>query len=293
MSAVESEHANRFAFRFRRDREDERAAHPGIAEQRPRRYAGVPGDVGDPQRLHRLPHPPRQAGTGGVREVPGLFDELLDRGHRNTPPVAEPKHPVSFAPAEIPSAFPAFRLAHGADHRPDRRSHAVGLGEGAVDRVFQRLQLFGALARGDVLADAAIAAKATLAVEDRKAARTDAVQLALRIGALVDKVGERPPRFQDGLVLLPAAAVAYGDRVIVPARRAENPLRIDPGRLKVAARDHGEAVGLVLLPVPVGGEPDEAFEALLGLAQGLAQVRRLLRIPPGFHGVSPRMAGRA
>src|SRR6266699_1130576 len=134
---------------------------------------------------------------------------------------------------------------------------------------------------------------ATLAVEDRKAARADVVQLALRIGALVDKVGERPPRFQDGLVLLPAAAVAYGDRVIVPARRTENPLRIDPGRLKVAARDHGEAVGLVLLPVPVGREPDEAFEALLGLAQGLAQVRRLLRIPPGFHGVSPRMVGRA
>src|SRR5262252_146596 len=54
---------------------------------------------------------------------------------------------------------------------------------------------------------------------------------------------------------------------MVPARAADERRRVDAGALDEAARHEGQAVFLVLLPVPVGREPGEAAEARLAVAQ--------------------------
>jgi len=128
-----------------------------------------------------------------------------------------------------------------------------------------------------------------LVVEDGLAARADGAHLALRIGALEVKIAEGLPRFQKGLVRGPAAAVAQRDRAAVPAVRPEKFLRVGAPMPRSAAGHQGETEVFVLLPIPFGGELDEALKTFLPLAQRLVDVARLVGlfrlfpISPGCH----------
>src|SRR4029077_782114 len=105
-----------------------------------------------------------------VGQLARLREELPDGIVRNAPGVGKAKHLGLFVPAEITPALPAFGLADGAHGGLHRRGHAVGIGERPADRVLQRLQLLGALALGDGLADAAVALECAGRVEHRLAA---------------------------------------------------------------------------------------------------------------------------
>src|ERR1043166_7053865 len=187
---------------------------PGLARDALARPA-VGGDVLGPQRLAALPGLAHQADTRRVGQAARLLDEALERGARNAPGVAEPQQPRRLVHAEIPAAFPVVRLAYRT-HRGDQGLRAVlrlrqATGYGMLQIEQQRL----ALARGDVLADAAITAEPARGVEHRFAADR---QMALH-AALVQP---RELEIAERLVLLHARAVrspAGGVR----ARRGELP----------------------------------------------------------------------
>src|SRR2546427_749984 len=120
-----------------------------------------------------MPDPARQADARSIGKLARLCEELLDGILRNAPGVGEAKRPGLVVPAEITPALPAFGLADRADGGLHCRGHAVGIGERPADRVLQGLQLLGALALGDGLADAAIALEGAGCVEYRLAAHAD------------------------------------------------------------------------------------------------------------------------
>src|SRR5258705_6913576 len=155
------------------------------------------------------------------------------------PEFAEGEHSGLVVPAEVPAALPALRFAYGANHSFQRLGSTVRLGERAGDHVLQSQQLLGAHARGDVLADTAIALEALLRVEHRLAARADVTRIALRIDAPVDQPGEGLPRIERRLVRLPAAGDRHG--APVPARGPVELPRIDSGSLEALALDQREA----------------------------------------------------
>src|SRR5258705_4660746 len=181
------------------------------------------------------------------------------------PEFAEGEHSGLVVPAEVAAALPALRFAYGANHSFQRLGCAVRLGRRQGDHVLKSQQLLGAHARGDVLADAAIAFEALLRVEHRLAARADVARIALRIDAPIDEIGEGLPRLERRLVRLPAAADRHG--APVPARGPVELPRIDSGSVEALALDQGEPVAFILLPVPFGGKLEVEVEALLVLAR--------------------------
>src|SRR6266851_8096274 len=152
--------------------------------------------------------------------------------------------------------------------------------------MLEREQLVRAPALGDVLRDTAVAAEAPLVVEDGLATRADGAHIALRIGALEEKIAEGLSRFENGLVLVPAAAVPDRNCAAVPAVGPEKFLRVGAAVPRGAAGHQGETAVFVLLPIPFGGELDEALESLLPPPQLLVRILRL--ILPGAHEALPR-----
>ena len=86
--------------------------------------------------------------------------------------------------------------------------------------------------------------------------------------------------FEDGSVLFPAATVAHWNGSPVPAVGPEEFLRVDAAVLRRAARHEGETAVLVLLPIPLGGELDEALEPVLPPPQFLVRA-----VPATAHAV--------
>src|SRR3954447_1194958 len=126
----------------------------------------------------------------------------------------------------------------------------------------------GALAGGDVGADAAVAAKMARVVVDRLAGYRDPARAARGIGTLHLEVAERLVALEHGAVARPVFG-GYVERRLVPALAAEVGRGLEAGALAHAARHEGEAEALVLLPVPVGRKLRQAAEARLALAQRL------------------------
>ena len=131
-------------------------------------------------------------------------------------------------------------------------------------------------------------------VEHRMTARADVPEATSGSGRLNRKSVNVPA--EAGLVLVPAAAVADGNRSPIPAIRPDEFLRIEPPVSRSAARQQGVAEVFVLLPIPFGGELDEALEAPLQLAQLRLDVRRLFRCSLSLRAQGrsgpPELAGR-
>ena len=197
------------------------------------------------------------------------FEKSLDRITRHVPELAEAQHTGLFVHPQVAPAFPALGLADGADHGLQRRGYVVCLGDAAGHHVLQSQQLFRALARGDVLGDAAIAREAP-PVEHRLPAAADIPHFALVIDASGDEVCERLPRFEQGLVSVPAPVIADRDRVKIPACGPDVLLRIEARLPEARADEQGETVALVLLPVPLRRKLEDDFQALFSQALRVA-----------------------
>ncbi len=133
--------------------------------------------------------------------------------------------------------------------------HFLGLGQRLLDP----------LAAGDVAADAAIAPEYALAVENRVAADRVPDQLAALVAALVFEILERIVALEQRLVRRPIG-FRQTDNIHLPARPAYIGAAVAAAR---APADDGVAESLVLLPIPVGRQFGEVFEALLALLQFL------------------------
>src|SRR6185437_7660251 len=95
---------------------------------------------------------------------------------------------------EVAAAVPALALAYRADRRADHLGGAVRGGERARHAVLQLAQLLGALARRDVLADAAVTLEHARRVEERLAADQHPARLALLVQPADLEVVERQVR---------------------------------------------------------------------------------------------------
>src|SRR6185295_19184769 len=113
----------------------------------------------------------------------------------DAPGLAEAQQAGFLVGVEIAPALPALRLAHRADDRPQRVGCGFGLGQPARRRMLERAQLLVALARGDVLADAAVALEAARGIEHRLAADADPELLAGIVEPAQLEVLERLARF--------------------------------------------------------------------------------------------------
>src|SRR5581483_3088246 len=163
------------------DGKHERGADPAFRERGAVHGARVAPDVGDPERLAGLPHLAGEALARAEHELARRVDQLLDARDRRAPGIAEAQHLVVVGVPVAP-AVPDLGLAQRPDHGAQARRAALGLGEAARDRVLEAQQLLLALARGDVLADAAVAAELARVVEDRLAADARVAGIAFRVG---------------------------------------------------------------------------------------------------------------
>src|SRR5581483_11315239 len=186
--------------------------------------------------------------------------------------------------------FPAVaeRPAGGVVHVDVTHARAVDeqhqVGRGIHRRAEPQLLLLGAPDPGDVPGDAAIAAKPPV-LENGLSAGADVAHSPLRVRALEHEVREGLSRLEHGLVPVPAAAVLRGNRTAVPAVRAEELLRVESVP-QGASGGPRETQALVLLPVPLRGEPlDRAPEAALGLTRRLPDMLacRLLLLSAHAH----------
>ena len=162
---------------------------------------------------------------------------------------------------------PAHGLAHRLDDARNRFAQRVGIREDLRHRMLDRLALLRLLVLGDVLADAAITPEAALRVEHRLAADADPAELAVGAGAQILEIVERLVRQQRALVRLPLR-IAHPVARHLPARLAHVAGGADAGALGKPAQIRGEAEVLVLLPVPIGGEAQQAAETIFALGRG-------------------------
>ncbi len=262
--------------------------HAGVARD-PRLGAGVLGKIDDPQGLSRLERLAYEPGAGGIGQVARFFDEDLESGLRHVPEFAEGQHCVLLVPAEVPAALPALRLRYRANYRLQRLGCAVRFGKRAGNHVLEAQELLGARARGDVPADAAVALEALLRVEHGLPARGDVARLTLRIDTLVDESGKGPPGFEQSLVRFPASVVADGHGAAVPALGPAKLPGVESGLFEPRPPDQGKAVVLVLLPVPLRGKFEVAFEALFAQPRGIpgGGALPLLRVICPAHDLPP------
>ena len=101
-------------------------------------------------------------------------------GRRDPPALVVAQHAVVVG-AEVASGGPALRFANFLNHGPDARLRRFRLREASRGRMLEREQRLFAFARGDVAADAAIAAEPAGGVELRLAAdRQGVVRLRAR-----------------------------------------------------------------------------------------------------------------
>src|SRR5207249_11408693 len=146
--------------------------------------ARVSGEVGDPQRLARLPHSAHQADTRPVDDFARTLEELLDRRILAPPGLVYAQYAGFAVRAEVSAALPALRFAYGADRRRRCSRDTHGLGNRVRNRVLQVLQLLRALGVSDVLGGATIAPETAFVVDNRLPAGADVPHTALRIPAL-------------------------------------------------------------------------------------------------------------
>src|SRR5262249_35251463 len=128
------------------------------------------GNVGRPQRLPRLPRTPGESLSRTIDQRARGLDEALDRRLGDAPGSTVAQHVPGFLHREVAAAIPGLRLAHGTYARLQAPVHVVRFCKIAVYRALQRPQVFFALARRDVFADAAVAAERAGRVEDRMSA---------------------------------------------------------------------------------------------------------------------------
>src|SRR2546421_10588382 len=127
------------------------------------------------------------------------------------------------------------------------------------------LQLLGALARRDVLADAAVALERARAVENRLAADAGVFQPAVAGGPLQLQIAKRLVRLEHRAMRRPVR-LRHVERRRVPARLPDAARRTALVAAARGVRHAGEAEILVLLPIPVRGQLREAAKAPLPLA---------------------------
>jgi hypothetical protein len=131
--------------------------------------------------------------------------------------------------------------------------------------VLQREQSLFALARGDVLANAAVADEVPRLVVHRLAAHRDPVGSPVLIDAAELQVAKRAARLQVGAMRRPAG-LGHVEVMPFPALLADH--LCAPGiDARADAGDGGEAKFGVLFPVQVRGKPGEAAEARFAFAQ--------------------------
>src|SRR5438552_2382953 len=123
-AAVEGQNADRLTLGVHG--KNESAMHALVAGRPRLRDAGVAGDVGDPERLSRLPRRACQADARRVVDVARFLDEPLDVGTGSAPGFAEPQHPGLLVRAEVPADIPAFGFAYSAHDRLYTDRGAVG-----------------------------------------------------------------------------------------------------------------------------------------------------------------------
>ena len=130
------------------------------------------------------------------------------------------------------------------------------------------MQLVGALAFRDVLADPAIAGETAGVVEHRLAAEREPDPAAAFTQALHLEIPERLVALELRAMLCPVG-LGQVERGLVPALAAEVSFGIEPGLFPQRPRHEGEAELAVLFPIPVARELVQAAQARLALAHDL------------------------
>src|SRR6185295_5230614 len=147
-----------------------------------------------------------------------------DRGVRHAPGVVKAQYSGLLIHAKVSAAVPIFRFTHGANRRFQTLRCVVRIGEAAAYRMLQRPQLFRALARGDVLADAAVTDEIAGIVEYRRSADADPEGFACLASSSQLDVAKGLARVHDRLVSGPVG-LRHVERVLVPAPLADQPRR--------------------------------------------------------------------
>src|SRR5262249_44491576 len=162
----------------------------------------------------------------------------------------------------------------------ERCDGVLGLGKATVDPVLQGEQLLGAAALRDLLDDSTITSEAPFAVEHRVAARAEIADRAVRVHATVLVIEERLARIHLRLESGAFRRIDL-DSLELPARFPDHRARVEPGLGEGATEEPREAEVLVLLPVPVCGERENALQLFTDLALR-ARARKLRRAFPAF-----------
>src|SRR5207248_3100698 len=140
--------------------------------------AGIAGDVGDPERLSRLPHLACRADARRVTDIARFLDEPLDVRTGGAPGLTEPQHPGLLVRTEVPADVPAFGIAYRANDRlqADRRAVAA-----------RDVPDYGVLQRKQLLFARALRAGGRLAHAAREHGKAGALELALgELGVALD-----------------------------------------------------------------------------------------------------------
>ena len=159
-------------------------------------------------------------------------------------------------------------LADRADHADQAARAEFRRGEQPRNLVLQAQDQLGALLRGDVAADAAVAGEFSARPEDRLAAHLHIARRAVGKLARHEHVVEGLPCLEDDTMRFPAAFDF--EAATLPASRADEAraqLLIAAG--DVTAFEPRETEIGILLPIPVGGERRQAAKARFAFAHGL------------------------
>lgn len=244
------------------DGKGERTVEPGREGGLAAHDIFVRSHVEDPVGLARLQHPAQEPlGPGHEALAARDLQEGAALEVRAAPHLGALEGLVELTVRPTRAVVPIHDAADRADDLRHHLLDAHRIGELPHHRVLDRLALLRLLALGDVLADAAIAAKDALLVEHRLAAHAHPAQLAVAAGSQVLEVVERTVRRELRPMALPLR-LAHPERGELPARAAHVVGRAQV-RLVGEAGVVGEAEVLVLLPVPVGGQAQQAAEAAL------------------------------
>ena len=138
-AAVEGQHADRLAFGIHG--KNEPPVQTRVASKPSLLDAGIAGDVGDPERLSRLPHLACRADARRVTDIARFLDEPLDVRTGGAPGLTEPQHPGLLVRTEVPADVPAFGLAYRANDRLQADRRAVGARDVPDYGVLERKQL--------------------------------------------------------------------------------------------------------------------------------------------------------
>src|SRR5690606_15726513 len=266
---------------LRQDREKERVLPPRAAHDVLAQHTRLVREIGDPERLRRLPHGADEPAAGLERDSLALLDDGADGGVRDTPRRVHTKHAVPLVEPPVHAAIPVLRKADRTHRGGQRLVGVAGIGEDARDRAAQGQETTIALLVSDVAREPAVAEEASLRIEYRPSADADEAVLAGLVGAPHDEVGEGLPRTEQAPVSVPPVLVERKNREL-PRRLAEHAL-VGGGRIGSRAPD-GEAVVFVDLPLAIARQPDAAVEPALALRERLAQPFDFFRRRPGRDG---------